>query len=319
MHRANASSVERITIRVLQGLSARSDGEPPGSGSCAGQRGDLCNLIQHDAAEPTLSVNKHAACMDSDAMLIERVRLGDGSAFDVLYRRHVAVAERWAAGQVDNPSDIEDVVAESFSAVLQHLLGRKGPDAFFRAYLFAVVRRNAHTQNRFASRTLATSEVQVLDWEVRDPDTVMEQFESSALAKAFQSLPTRWQNAIWYVDVEGLKPAAVSGILELSPNAVSTLVLRAREGLRTAYLQAHVGATIATACGIFTKRLGAYARNALKRTAQDQMRSHLETCSRCTAILLELLDVRSLADGKYACCSPKQLRSGDDFRKHARR
>ncbi|MFP3686343.1 hypothetical protein SB847_21820, partial [Bacillus sp. SIMBA_026] len=65
-------------------------------------------------------------------------------------------------------------------------------------------------------------------------------FESQTVAKAFRSLPERWQAVLWYLDVERMKPAAVAPILGLSPNAVSALALRAREGLRREYLQAHI-------------------------------------------------------------------------------
>ena len=60
-------------------------------------------------------------------------------------------------------------------------------------------------------------------------DTAVEQFESGAAAKAFASLPERWQVVLWHLEVEGQKPADIAPLLGMSPNSVSALAYRARE------------------------------------------------------------------------------------------
>ena len=80
----------------------------------------------------------------------------------------------------------------------------------------------------------------ILDTAVVDADPVLREFESSAVAAAFNSLPERWQAVLWHVDIEGMKPAAAAPFIGISPNGVSSLLIRAREGLRQAYLQNHV-------------------------------------------------------------------------------
>ncbi|WGM22908.1 sigma-70 family RNA polymerase sigma factor (plasmid) [Paenarthrobacter sp. OM7] len=229
---------------------------------------------------------------EGDEELIGRVRSGDGAAFDVLYSRHAGIARALAMKQTDNESDVDDVVSEAFSAVFQQLLEGKGPDSFFRAYLIKVVSRLAHARNRATSRVEVTAEWHLLDSEVQVQDPVLAGFEAAAVAEAFSSLPERWQAVLWYVDVENLKPAAAATFLGISPNAVSSLALRARERLRTAYLQFHIsGAVSDDACRPVAEQLGAYARNKLKRTTRQQVRGHLDSCARCTALLAELAEV----------------------------
>ncbi|MDQ0707637.1 RNA polymerase sigma factor (sigma-70 family) [Arthrobacter woluwensis] len=229
----------------------------------------------------------------SDGDLCLQVREGDQDAFGVLYERHAPLALSIARQSVDNYADAEDVVADSFHAVLDKLRSGDGPDTFFRAYLLQVVRRTAYARNRSAGRAIPTADEQQLDrLETPDDPTLME-FESQAAATAFRALPERWQEVIWYLDVEGQKPAAVAPIMGLAPNAVSALGVRARDALRREYLQAHVTGDVPEECKPYRDKLGGYVRGSLPRGAERKVREHLETCAKCTAIMVELGDVRA--------------------------
>ncbi|MFJ6537050.1 sigma-70 family RNA polymerase sigma factor [Paenarthrobacter sp. NPDC091711] len=227
-----------------------------------------------------------------DGQLIELVRSGDLAAFDGLYERHVSVASNVARRNVDNQSDAEDVVAEAFQSVLQSLIAGKGPDTFFRAYLLSTVARLSHHRNRKAGKVVPSGDESVLDQALADSDTAIGAFESHTIAKAFRSLPERWQAVLWYLDVERMKPAAVAPILGLSANAVSALALRAREGLRRQYLQCHISEQTDTECSQYASKLGNYIRGGVSNATERKIREHLNGCSRCTAALAELQDVQ---------------------------
>src|SRR2546430_10213444 len=49
---------------------------------------------------------------------------------------------------------------------------------------------------------------------------------------------------LWQLEVEGKTPAEVAPMFGLSGNGASALAMRAREGLRQAYLQEHIGTNI---------------------------------------------------------------------------
>lgn len=147
---------------------------------------------------------------ETDLQLIAKVRGGDADAFGVLYERHRPAAMFVADRQTDNASDRDDVVADAFASVFQNLTAGKGPDQFFRAYVLTVVRRIAHERNRQGQRTLLPHDESQLDSIVVDADTVLTEFESTTMARAFQSLPERWQAVLWYVDIEGMKPVAAA-------------------------------------------------------------------------------------------------------------
>ncbi len=229
---------------------------------------------------------------DSDDVLVSRVRAGDNEAFEALFERHRSIALHIASRQADNVADVEDIVAEAFIAVLQYLTAGKGPDTFFRAYLLTTVRRIAYKANQAGSRTRPT-ESYLLDSAEHHHDSILAEFESTAVAQAFTSLPERWQAVLWYVDIEGMKPKAASSMLGLSPNGVSSLVLRAREGLRQAYLQNHISTSVGKGCEEYSSQLGAYARQGLSARSERKVRAHLDGCPKCTAVLLDLDDVQS--------------------------
>ena len=225
---------------------------------------------------------------EGDDELVSRVRAGDTEAFVTLFERHRGLARYVASRHTDNFADISDIVADAFAAVLESLTAGKGPDVFFRAYLLTTVRRLAYKANRAGSRTQPTEDRNVLDSVEAARDPVLADFESTAVARAFNALPERWQAVLWYVDIEGMKPAAASVVLGLNPNGVSALALRARERLRQIYLQQHIDASTAEECGQYSSQLGAYVRKGLSPRANQKVQAHLEQCSKCTALLLDL-------------------------------
>jgi hypothetical protein len=132
-----------------------------------------------------------------------------------------------------------------------------------------------------------------LDTHTFDEDPAIKEFEAMAMAQAFKSLPERWQAVLWHVDVEKMKPAAAAESIGISPNGVSSLAIRAREGLHRAYLQNHVLASTGTDCEAISAQLGAFARGGLKRSSNQRIQDHLVACAKCTGVLAELDDVQS--------------------------
>ncbi|MGO4255345.1 sigma-70 family RNA polymerase sigma factor [Marmoricola sp. RAF53] len=232
----------------------------------------------------------------SDAELISRVRGGDVSAYGDLFARHRDAATRLAR-QLVSPSDADDLVSEGFAKVLNVLLAGGGPDVAFRAYLLTAIRRLHVDKIRATARATPTDDLTPYDDGEPFSDTVIAGFEGAAAAKAFASLPERWQLVLWHLEIEGQKPADVAPLLGMSPNAVSALAYRAREGLRTAYLQMHTADLGGDECRWTHDRLGAYVRKGLSRRDANKVETHLETCLKCTAAYLELAEVNSSLAG----------------------
>ncbi|WP_424190262.1 sigma-70 family RNA polymerase sigma factor [Actinokineospora sp. G85] len=233
----------------------------------------------------------------SDADLISSVRGGAVSAYGELYERHVASARNLARQLARSPAEADDLVSEAFAKVLDTLRQGKGPDAAFRAYLLTALRHTAYDKTRRERKVELTEDVTqvsgVKPESVTVPfaDPAVAGLERTMAARAFAALPERWQAVLWHTEVEGQSPAQVGPLLGLSPNGVSALAYRAREGLRQAYLQVHLVDSSDEACRASANRLGAWVRGGLSTRERAQVESHLDGCARCRALVAELTEV----------------------------
>jgi RNA polymerase sigma factor (sigma-70 family) len=235
----------------------------------------------------------------SDAELISRVRGGEVAAYGELFARHVDAARRLGR-QLVRGTDVDDLVSDAFAKVLHVLQDGGGPDVAFRAYLLTSVRRLHIDRIRAAAKVQPSDDMAQFDNGIPFQDPAVARFENGAAAKAFASLPERWQLVLWHLEVEGQKPADIAPLLGMTPNSVSALAYRAREGLRQAFLTMHLADSAGDECRWVTEHLGAYVRKGLAKRDSTKVRSHLDQCRRCTAMYLELTEVNSNLAGIIA-------------------
>ena len=227
----------------------------------------------------------------ADAELISQVRAGDVAAYQTLYERHVDAA-RGLARHLASQHDAEDAVQDAFARVLSMIERGGGPAGGFRPYLLTTVRRAVYDRGRAERRVQHTDEIEAFDSGAPFADPAVAELERSMIARAFQSLPERWQTVLWHTEVEGAKPADVAPLLGLSPNSAAALAYRAREGLRQAYLQMHLDETTAdSACRPALEKLGPYVRDALAKRDTRTVKQHLDDCKRCKGIYADLVHV----------------------------
>lgn len=226
----------------------------------------------------------------SDADLMSRAAAGDSSAFAQLWRRH-APAARQAARRVTTSFDPDDLAQEAFTRTWSALRAGHGPRDAFRAYLNAAIRNIAATWARKAlASTPLDDDAPLAELTLADPTESA--LEHSLIVRAFQSLPDEWRSVLWYVDVEGLTATEVAPWLGLNPNSVTSLTYRAREGLRRAWISAHLNsAGLGDGCRWTAERMPVHLRQGLPQAQKLRFESHLEGCASCTVLLGELDDV----------------------------
>jgi len=228
-----------------------------------------------------------------DGALLTMARSGHQEAYATLFSRYSYAAHRLAR-HLGQKEDSDDVVSEAFAQVLD-LLGRgKGPERAFRAYLFTTVRHECARRAKARKRVVPTDDMQQIDTPVAFGDGKLDDFERTAIRAAYESLPTRWQTVLWHLDVEGRKPHELGPLLDLSANSVSALVYRARAGLREAYLQQHVKdeqPADSRTCLDHRAKLSSFVRRTASARDQERIHAHLESCSDCMAIYLDLQEV----------------------------
>ncbi|CAH0224770.1 hypothetical protein SRABI76_02602 [Microbacterium oxydans] len=222
----------------------------------------------------------------SDEELLEQAQRGSPDAFAALWRRHAGVA--YSVARTFRHLDADDIVSEAFTRVLEAMKDGKGPRIAFRPYLVTAVRNVGRYQfNRQSALAEREHEATV---EVAAPsgeDVVIEASERSHVAAAFLSLPTRWQEVLWYREVDGLKPRVISEYVGIPANAVSALVVRAKRALRDAWITAQLADAPTPGCADAITHLAGHARGALSPRTERKLTAHLATCETCPAALEE--------------------------------
>jgi RNA polymerase sigma factor (sigma-70 family) len=253
----------------------------------------------------------------SDGDLIARMRAGDDTAYEELYRRHAGAVRRYARTCCRDAHTADDLTAEVFARMLQAVRGGSGPEHAVRAYLLTTIRRVAAGWTKSARREHLVDDFAVFAAQATRASEVsddaasggffgagldlgadvraMHEAEQSMAMRAFRSLPERWQAVLWHTEVEDESPSEVATLFGLDANGTRVLASRAREGLKQAYLQAHVSATLAgdEECARYADRLGAYARGGLRTRAERGLRKHLEECAKCRLAAGQIKDVAS--------------------------
>jgi RNA polymerase sigma factor (sigma-70 family) len=251
----------------------------------------------------------------SDPELIGRMRAGDDTAYEELYRRHAGAVRRYARTCCRDAHTADDLTAEVFARMLQAVRGGSGPEHAVRAYLLTTVRRVGAQWTKTARREQLVDDFAVFAAQAvrasEAPDgtsssgslaagvdlgadvRAMHEAEQSMAMRAFRSLPERWQAVLWHTEVEDESPSEVATLFGLDANGTRVLASRAREGLRQAYLQAHVSAALVDdeECARYADQLGTYARRKLRSRAERGLRKHLEECARCRLAAVQIEEV----------------------------
>ena len=180
----------------------------------------------------------------TDADLLVRTSVRDDAAFSILVDRHFPVVHRVVWRMMNGHVDAEDVAQEAFLRLWRDPSQvREG--AALRGWLMRVA-TNLVT-DRFRTRPMQTMDE---NFEVADGrDTAEEQIDRSravaAIDAAVASLPQRQKLALTLVHFEHMTNISAAAIMELSVDALESLLARARRSLKD-QLAANKTALLAT-------------------------------------------------------------------------
>ncbi|WP_313356675.1 sigma-70 family RNA polymerase sigma factor, partial [Microbacterium sp.] len=226
----------------------------------------------------------------ADVDLVLHTRSGDAEAFGELWRRHHA-AGMAVARSVSASIDPADLVEEAYSRIHQAILKGGGPNGSFRAYLFTSIRNTAAAWTA-GHHDATADEIETGSTSGPAAGSADETLDRRLIAQAFRSLPGRWQEVLWYTEIERMTPSDIAPLLGMGTGGVAQLSFRARDGLREAWFQAHLrSAGQGSDCHWTIENLGAHARGNLSARAQRRVDDHLESCARCTIVATEAQDV----------------------------
>ncbi|MFG2713618.1 sigma-70 family RNA polymerase sigma factor [Streptomyces goshikiensis] len=227
----------------------------------------------------------------SDAQLCALLREhGAASAPEVsdvmgeVFARHHSAVLAYARTCCRDVATAKDLAAEAFARTYRAVAWGAGPEHAWRPYLLTCVRRVATDWVRRSARTQLSDDFEKWAGDLCDgqdvEDAVLSAEEGSLVLRAYRSLPERWQAVLWHAVVEHEPATETARRLGISAGGVGSLAARAREGLREAYLRAHLDQSASEECRHYGGLLAAALRRPATRVTRDLGR-HLRACPDC--------------------------------------
>jgi RNA polymerase sigma-70 factor, ECF subfamily len=185
---------------------------------------------------------------DADAELLTALRAGDENAFVILVRRHHSVMLRLALGYVPSRAVAEEVVQDTWLAVLRGIGGFEGRSSL-RTWLLRILVNRARSAGTRERRAVAVPDLEPAvdpgrfdrsgSW-AQPPEHWVEQAEdrlqaamlAGRLRTAIDELPGRQREVVVLRDVEGLSSSEVCSILDISETNQRVLLHRGRSRVR---------------------------------------------------------------------------------------
>jgi RNA polymerase sigma-70 factor (ECF subfamily) len=208
---------------------------------------------------PRLRGKGSSKARDADGPLVARLRDGDESAFAELIDRYGATMLRVAQMFVRDRASAEEVVQETWLAVLNGIDRFEGRSSL-KTWLFRILTNRAKTRGQRDGRMVPFSSLAGAGEEDEpsvDPDrflgpdspfpgawaapprawpedTVLEHETLGVIQTAMEELPEAQREVIRLRDVEGWSPMEVADALEISDGNQRVLLHRARSKVRAA-------------------------------------------------------------------------------------
>lgn len=170
----------------------------------------------------------------SDAHLLARMARGETDAFASLVRRHVAPVSAIARRMLGDESEAEDIAQEAFLKLWRLGAGLDVDSSGVRPWLRRVVSNLAIDRIRARRRTDVTDEVPEVPVAAGQLKALEGDEAAVRVDAALQDLPERQRLALTLFHFEGLSQREVAVSMDISDEAVESLLARGRRGLKAA-------------------------------------------------------------------------------------
>jgi RNA polymerase sigma-70 factor (ECF subfamily) len=180
---------------------------------------------------------------DPDVELLARVGHNEPAAIEEMVKRKLPRLLALASRLLGDAEEAKDVAQESFLRIWKHAADWRAGQARFDTWLHRVTLNLCHDRLRRRKTRPLANENEILEL----PDTAAlpdEQLEAAAqgqaVAAALAALPDRQREAIVLQYYQGLSNIEAAALMDISVEALESLLSRARRTLRTT-LAAHRG------------------------------------------------------------------------------
>jgi RNA polymerase sigma-70 factor (ECF subfamily) len=179
--------------------------------------------------------------------LVARLRAGEEAAFAALVTRYQSRLLRLAASVVSNPAVAEEVVQDTWLAVVRGVDRFEGRSSF-KTWLFHILLNRARTTAGREHRTTTLTSVDVdvddrfdtdgawavppVPWSEQVDDRLVAERLAHRVREILPTLPDGQREVVVLRDIEGLAPSEVCELLGVSDGNQRVLLHRARARIR---------------------------------------------------------------------------------------
>ena len=165
--------------------------------------------------------------------LVEKCRSGDSSAFDELVSRYQLRLFRFAFRMLQDRSEAEDAVQETFVRTYRALPGYR-PDGFFSSWIYRIVLNECRRRLRSKRPTAGLELAEATPSNIPGPQAVVMTGERNRqLRQAVDDLPEHYRMVMVLFYFEEMSVDQISRTLGASVSAVKVRLHRGRERLAT--------------------------------------------------------------------------------------
>ncbi|BBE18989.1 RNA polymerase ECF-type sigma factor [Aquipluma nitroreducens] len=173
--------------------------------------------------------------LDTDNELIEKLRIGDVEAFDLVYHRYAGKLYAFSLKYLRSKEEAEELVQSVFLKVWENQKNIK-KDTSFKSYLFTIAyneicnlfRRRKYQQNFFDKSMIGNPEASVETEDQIDFQFVLEQVE-----QIISRLPEKQKTIFLKSRQEGKSTKEIADELGLSPGTVDNYISESLKFIRT--------------------------------------------------------------------------------------
>jgi RNA polymerase sigma-70 factor (ECF subfamily) len=177
----------------------------------------------------------------SDRVLVQRVKKGDKTAFDILVARYQHKIIKLVTRYVRDPSEAMDVAQEAFLKAYKALPGFRGDSAFY-TWMYRIAINTAKNYLVAAKRRPVDYDLDLQDPEqyemqgrLKNTDTpehmVLTEEIRQTVNRAIEELPEDLRTAIMLREIEGMSYEEIATTMECPVGTVRSRIFRAREAI----------------------------------------------------------------------------------------
>jgi RNA polymerase sigma-70 factor (ECF subfamily) len=172
----------------------------------------------------------------TDEELMARVAARDRDAFTRLLDRHLAPLQRFLSRLTGNVADADEVSQEAMLRVWNHAQRWQPGRVKFSTWLYRIARNLAIDRLRRHRHGDADALANLVD-DAPDAFAQLDAARRAAMTRsAIAALPERQRSALLLCHFDGFSNQQAAAVLEISVDALESLLARARRTLRTALL-----------------------------------------------------------------------------------